>query len=329
MPTVTELFDGRDGPLEAGGQGNEGIQRRYVRRFRVITDDWRHGPMRVRTAPRIPRIGDIYEEADGTRDAGARCYAVEPETSEEPRQWFVTASYSTSEDDIGDIDKETGGAADANDPNNNAAEGPSNDGSGESGGDNPLARPSEIVYEPQQGTKIVTLGYSLDDLNLIAVGQVPLTASSGEPIDPPIEIPDSWAMLTITRNELEFYDTKVEQFTNTINSTAFLGFDVGKVRCAGISARSVTESNLRFWQVTYSFEIRKTHNVKFLDQGYYQLVGGNKERILDFGGGQLAAPWPLNGAGEELTPAEVTAGEFSYREYRVFEYADFTALNLP
>lgn len=162
MPTVTEIIDGRNALIEAGGRGNEGIQRRYVRKFRVILDNWTDGGLRAASAPGIPRVGEIYRDAGGSVDTGARCHAVEPESTSEGRQWLVTCSYSSSDSDIGDIDKETAGKADPNDPNNNSSDpGSGGGGSGQEGG--PLSKPAEITYSTQRVTKIAQFAEA--DLN--------------------------------------------------------------------------------------------------------------------------------------------------------------------
>lgn len=90
--SVREIWSGRQ-----GGEAEKG-ERTYQRTFRVFTDDTLDGPIQVRTALGIPRVGDPYITATEF-DAGSRCQNVEGAQSDDPNVWQVTATYSSKKED--------------------------------------------------------------------------------------------------------------------------------------------------------------------------------------------------------------------------------------
>lgn len=320
-PIVTEKHEGRGGSFEAGGNGNEGVQRRYTRVFQVLMDSILDGPLAVVQAEGIPRITDPYVEGDKV-DLGARCHSVEPQ--QEPlhrRVWTVTAAYSTDSDDIGDPDKEVS----PTDPEQQPGE---QGGAGQGqGGDDPLNQPADISWDSEQYTRPVDEAYNTD-----AGRTEQVTNSAGDAPTPPLEKDDNRPTLTITRNQRTFDPYLPIAYQDTVNEDSFFGFDPGQAKCQRISARTVHEKSKSFWSVTYVFAFRRDGwNVSFRDEGYFQVSGGERLQIFtdDDVPIPVSQPWPLNGAGGKLGAAAVAASSFFYRRYRIYDRKSFSALNLP
>lgn len=326
MPTVTEIIEARSANIEAGGSGSEGIQRRYSRQFRVWMDSWADSSLRVVICEGIPRIGDVYS-VGGTTDTGARCHRVDPQATEEPRQWTVTVEYSTSPNDIGDMLKEAGTSADPNNPADNSGDQGQGGGPGGSQANNPLAKPAQIVWGVERYTVAAQKAYKDVDSG---IQNVAVASAAGEPFDPPVEIDAGRLTLTITRNEPTFSQVTATLFQDRVNSDQFFEIGAGKVKCNGITGQSQEENGVQFWVVTYSFSIRLDGwYLVVLNQGFYEISGGNRVRIVDSNGDPVSAPVPLNAAGAKLTVAQVQAGSFTYRTFQVYEEREFSVLNLP
>lgn len=325
MPTVTEIT-GRNGPIETGGKGREGIKRTYVRRFRVRMDRWSDGPLRVLTAPGIPRLGETYAPPDGTIDTGARCHSVDPQDTDEPTVWTVTASYSNDPADIGDMQKEAGGAPDPNNPQDNSGD-QGQSGSGSQPND-PLAKPAQIVWSVDRYTKVAQ--FAIKDIDT-GKQDAALASAAGEPFDPLPEVDAGRLTLTITRNEPSFSQVTSALFQDKVNSDTFAGFGAGKVKCNGITGQSAEESGFSYYVVTYSFSMRDDGwRLKLLNQGMYEFAAGKRVRILDDKTKEpITSPVPLDANGAKLTVAAVQAGSFTFKNYQVYDEREFSVLNLP
>ena len=331
MPTVRERIEGREVENEAGGRGNEGVQRRYTRVFDVELDVWSGSNAQdiidAQLAEGVPRLGDPFTTGRHT-DLGARCHSVVPSSTAEPRFFVVTAQYSSSPSDFGEPEKEVGNAANEPGQNDNQKSDPNNPQSQDN--DDPLSRPAEISWSQGSYSEVITKATRVSDAGAETADQ-PVANSAGEPFDPPLEVEKSFLILTITRNQANFNQNAANSYTNATNSDTFFGFEAGKVKCKGISGISVFEKNRHFWRATYVFEIRESWDYELLDAGYWEIVGGNRLPIPFNNGRPLPAPWPLDGAGAKLTAAQVQAGDsFKYRKFRVAgSRKAFSVLNLP
>jgi hypothetical protein len=314
---VLETFEGRGAQITAGGNNREGIKRTYKRRFQVVLVNAADGPLGAVLSLGIPRIGDPYVSGN-VADLGARCHDVSPESTDEPRQFFVVASYSSDPKDFGDPNKETKGAKDPNDPKDKDS-------------NNPLQKPAVIEWGEGQYTEVVQKATLVQgeadggDQDNQAVAN-----SAGEPFDPPLEVERSFLTLTITRNQADFDPQQASGHKNAFNDDDFFGFEAGKVKCKSITARTMFEQGQSFYEVRYFFEIRESWDYVFLDAGYWEIVDGKKKEIQLKNGRPVPAPWPLNGAGHAMTEGDVQAGaNLQYRTFRVADKKSFDALNLP
>lgn len=327
--TVREQIDGREAEFETGGKGNEGVQRRYTRRFQVTLDTWGSNGQDLIDAvlaTGIPRLGDPFTTGRHT-DLGSRCFSVVPSATEEPRVFLVTAQYSNQPSDFGEPEKEVGNAANEPGQNENKPSDPNNPNSQE--GDDPLSRPAEIEWGEGQYSEVIHKA-TLVTAGVAAANTTAVCNSAGEPFDPPLEIERTFLTLRITRNQANFDQNKAQSFKSQMNSDTFFGFEAGKCKCKSITATNQYEKGRHFWRVTYFFEIRDSWDYEILDAGYWELVGGERVEIKFPNGRPLSAPWPLDGAGAKLTVAQVQAGNaMQYRTYRVGEQKGFAGLNLP
>lgn len=83
-----EIHEGRLGPIETG-------KRTYTRVWGVTTSSATDGPIQVREATGIPRLGDAYlTSSEG--DAGAVVKKVDPQPTDNPKLWHVRVEYDSS-----------------------------------------------------------------------------------------------------------------------------------------------------------------------------------------------------------------------------------------
>ena len=345
MVAVREQIDGREVDFSSGGLDNEGVVRKYVRRFQVELDTWStlttpkgQDLIDAVLAPGIPRIGDPFTTGRHT-DLGARCSSVRPIATAEPRFVNITCEYSNNPRDFGVPTREVGNAA--NEPaqngqpssNENQKTDPNNPQAAES--DDPLSRPPEISWGEETYTERVEKTTLVTDINAGADGlkdDQPVANSAGEEFDPGLEIDMSRLTLTIVRNQAKFDHEKMQGFFGKLNSDTFFNFASGMVRCKSITAQNSYEKGKEFWRATYSFVIRDDWDYQILDAGYWDLsgAGAKKKEIQLENGRPTPVPFPLDGNGIALTDAQVAARtNFKYRRFRVFTYRSFSQLRLP
>lgn len=309
MASVEEIWTGRAGSAETGGKGNEGIQRRYTRCFRVITDSVVYDSLAVMSITGVPRLFDQYVTTLVV-DLGARCHSVSARQTDEPRIWEVDAQYSTSPSDIGEKQKEDNKGAD---------------------GKTPTQKPAEISYGSERYTKVIKRATRIGDTGDIP--NAPIASSAGEEFDPPIEIDDTRPTLTITRNEAAFDSSMPSQYCDKLNSDPFFGFAAGQVKCMSITAVTQHDQDQDFWKVTYLFHVRPVDpgwNVKILDAGFWEInQATNKRTLIRARNRPVPAPWPLDAQGHALSEAAVQADSVFFREYRVYNKTAFAPLALP
>ncbi len=259
---VTEVEEIWDGRRMAY---DDQAERTYVRSFRVLTDDAQTAQLSVLFATGIPQRFDTYADPDGNVDLAAFVQELTAEQEQDdPQVWVVRATYSSklTQPDFG--------------------------------ADDPLSRPTEIEFDSVKVTRPLTID---------AAG-VNVLNSAGDPFDPPIETEECRFTIVLTRNLLAFDYSAASAYVNSINSDAWFGFAAAEVKCTGIKARRIFEKALFYWQVTFTFEAKPggSWNLTVLDIGYYQIVNGSRQLILDKFGAALTSPAALNGQGQQVPP---------------------------
>lgn len=131
---------------------------------------------------------------------------------------------------------------------------------------NPLARPTKYRYSSQAFQTIAEKD---------AFGAAILN-SSGEQFDPPLQIDDSRAVVTVTRNVAYFDAGMVREWTNAVNRDTFGPFKRRTVKIAGINADGPNfENEIQFWEQSIEFHIRfDGWRASVLDCGRNILVNG-------------------------------------------------------
>lgn len=152
--------------------------------------------------------------------------------------------------------------------------------------------------------------------------------SAGDPFDPPVTSDDSRLVLTFTRNEL-FYDIELADLVrDTINESAWRGFDTGTVKASAPRASRQYHPRIGwFWRVTYVFHLNRDGWDKVvLDAGMRKKVTGGQAVILTKDGAPVASPVPLNGSGNQLAdgadPVWLTFATYRAIDFSIFNLDD-------
>lgn len=168
----------------------------------------------------------------------------------------------------------------------------------------------------------------------------PIVNTAGVPYDPPIEIPSENIIYHFERNEATYFESRVVQFLNKLNSSSYVGKNPRTVRCRRFEGEPKTEKGFRFFTVNYEFEFNwfgydpnpLSRGVLQIDEAVFQSTGDIRHvRIKDVHGRDVTSPVPLDGDGYALTPDSVLNNPnlLSYQTFEVQEEADFGQLNLP
>lgn len=285
--SVNEVWMGRQGEIAEKGE------RTYSRAFRVITSGTTIEAAEVLLATGIPRRYDVYASQNGDIDTTAYCHRVSARQEDDPVVWMVEAQYSTKVEQEDKADE------------------------------HPLQRAAEIEWGSNKFTR------PLERAN----DGSPVRNSAGDAFDPPPEIEDVRLTLKIARNQVDFSPDVIVIYEGAVNDDLWFGFLPGEVRCTGIGAKSAHEKGISFWQVTYSFEMRinflsrdnTAWAFKILDQGFTEVVSGERKRILDKFGAPVQNAAMLDGAGAKLA----IGGTPVFRTFYAYANQTFANLQLP
>jgi hypothetical protein len=282
---VREIWEGRR------GKADDKTDREYVRTFRVVTNSNLDGPLTIRMTSGVPKVWDMYADANGAIDTGSFCREVEVrQDNRAPFVWLVECRYSSR------------------------VEPPKDE-------DNPLLKPAEIEWDTTKFT------YATD---ADAEGNA-MTTSSGETFDPGYEHEDFRLSLKITRNQLIFDPIAIIIYEGAVNSDPWFGFEIGEVLCKKVRGVSQNEKGFVFWKASYEFDIKteglESWTWRPLDQGFFELNNAGKQVLmrdhLTFQ--PLPKPALLNGAGKRLA----VGGKPFFHKFYVKDGAPFALLNLP
>jgi hypothetical protein len=243
--SCNEIHRGREAEAEYG-QG-----RRFVRYWRVRTNDDTDGPYIVGSHPAIPLLGMPYYVKPGEADARAFVTSIRPQQDDaDPRLWVVTVSYDSVATAAGGGSGEPGGGGAS--PQNRP--------------ENPLDRPVEWqmswVEEQRAFTK---------DLD----GR-PYRNAAKHYFEPPRTRPHTLARITATKNYASFGYTQAKSYFNKVNSAAWKGFAKHEVKVEHVSLRSAFENGMGYVQATWSFLIDPDLWIptRILNRGPFYLSAG-------------------------------------------------------
>lgn len=245
------------------GERAEGRQRTasadeitYQRVFVVQSSADNIGARAVSFCSGLPFLGHAYA-TDVENDPLVRCISRSASPIDKHRRlWEVTCNYSSKHDDQ-DPDEENGEEEQLE------------------------FEPPEVSLTFTRKTRAITGAATVTDsygaVGINAFGGV--TTSAGEPFDPPAEEEIFLPVLTIARNEINANFALWNDYTNSVNSVAFLGAEPRTVRLA-VEARKQYKKNLRYYRVQYVCEFDDlTWDLQLLDIGTWYLEAGDAGAI--------------------------------------------------
>lgn len=192
--------------------------------------------------------------------------------------------------------------------------------------EDPTERPAEIRVSSESYQK--ALIYDRDGYAIVN--------SAGDPFDPPPEIDERRAVITITKNRPSYSLTTQEEYDGSVNSDTYLGFDPGTLRI-DLSADTGYENGVYFWKVTANVKInRKVPRppppfptgddfggwaLEVYDAGYRTSDGSH---IMDGKGNAVTSPAFLD-EGLEMSPGDDPT-VLRFEVYREKAFADLELL---
>jgi hypothetical protein len=318
---VNELWDGRS------GQDTFTKRRTFSRVYEVLCDSPLDNAAVAGGTAFLPRLGYPYPN-----DPAAIVVAVKPQQDgDNPLRWLVTIDYDT-QPDIPSSQQAS------QQPNGGQEQQP------QQVPENPLNRPPVWKYSYQQTTEVVasanrevskrtfnTVNGRVDfdhPIDTVVTVGGPVVNSAGLPFDPPATIEVSRPIVTVTHNLAAFDHSAFDDLQDAVNSVGWWGLNPRCARCIGLEATSAYENGVSFWQVTYTFAVKRdTWDVRILDCGYsekYDSGGGvfKQRKIKDAWGREATEPVPLDGNGAKLAVGQPPV----YMVFRVYRERDFNEL---
>lgn len=283
--------------VSVSGSFDNGI-RKYTRTYLVTTDQTSCGPGQIATF--APGYWGDYWVHGSEVDVWARLKTKTATCMGDGTGgflWTVVCEYDSSP-----AGKSEGGAdpSTASEPAVTAQQSPPD-------------RPWTIEVGSTKTSKILTTDinddpilYKKADGTIVNASTKSITNSSGQPFDPPVEMPAFHGTLTIGLFKSISSDNfvNVKTYTNRINSTTFLGFTAGSLLVTEYKLTSQYEQGSYFWHKHVTLEIHpETWNpVQVLDAGTMWKESGSKplQAILDKSGNPVTSPVPLDGLGKPL-----------------------------
>lgn len=308
MPVISvrESWEGR--------QGSDSFKRRrtYTRTYEVFTSSPYDGPEIVGSCPLLPRLGFPHPN-----DLAAIVQSIKPsQDSSDPQRWLVSVDYDTE----CDIDSEKQDPKDVD--------------------ENPLNRPPVFKFSFQQVSEVTADSQDYDLTTGLLTGRnKPIRNSAKLPFDPPLTIEVSRPVVTVTVNRAVWSLDDAIQLQDAVNDKPWQNLNARVARCIGVEAGSKFENKIRYWEVQYSFALKRdTWDIRLLDAGFAELIpssveesiGGNPAlviperyvKITDAFGREATEPVPLNGSGRKLRPGDPAV----FRVFRVYKERDFSTL---
>jgi len=157
--------------------------------------------------------------------------------------------------------------------------------------DNPLNEPPDITFSST----------SVDGPVDEDIDGDPIQTINGEPIHG-VTMPFADMEANITKNILTFNPVSIYVYTNAVNSTTFMGFPPGVVRCSKVSAKQVITEQLSYWTVSVTVQFRKPVNTTD-EKSWWKRVRheGLKVKVVDPDSGLDTYPPVLDENGKEIT----------------------------
>ena len=290
--SCNEIKNGRTGELNADQS------RRWVRTFRVVTDDDTDGPATVLFAAGLPSLGDTYDTGTESDPLASLKSMVPTQDEADARLWLVECTYDTK----ADATAQSGG------------------GSGTPGGggaspqnrpENPLDRPAEWRAGSVKVKKAVMSDKDNADVK----------NSAGLFYNPGYEVDRALGQITVTKNYSSKPFKDALDLIEKVNDAVWYGFAAKTVKIDGLDIQSAYENGVSYVRVTWTllYDPDGWSPTRILDRGPYYLVGGVVTYDVD-ANGVVTPDVLLDGAG----------GKSAVPTYNLFRFHDTTSFaNIP
>lgn len=191
--------------------------------------------------------------------------------------------------------------------------------------ENPTLRPPDISWsgESVEIALVKDYDFTADEPNAGS----PILNSANEAFDPPPTTTEELLILNYSRNVISIDPVARVGQKNKTNSLTWFGFDPNVAKLADWNANLQFENNVSFWRETFVIKIAKRDYFWWfnpLDQGFFRIVGGERQLILDSAGRALQAPTLLDGTGGELPVGDDPV----FLSFVILGSFDFNTLNL-
>lgn len=282
-----ETFEGR-----SGNQQLEKFTRKYTRTYNVRVNSVADTAVTVLGALLLPPLGSAFPG-----DPLAICINRSARSDSSTQYiWRVQCEYSS---EAPDPDKQD---------------------------ENPLLRPTEFKISTEKQKE----GIDAD------INGNKLVNSAGDPFLPPIERDGTLIKLTATKNLAiaAFNSATALEYVDKVNDDTWQGFPPFSVKLESVEASQKWESNMTFWATTWNFSVKMTREddawiggwspIRILDQGYHELVDGERRAISEQLGRAKSTPTLLDGNGAVLPEEDDPV----FLEFELYEQKDFDTLPL-
>lgn len=297
--------------------------REYTRTWRVRVTDHKDDPIAATITSVLPPPGSPYTAANDAKDLGAalRKYKIR-QWLDDPNEYRATAFYSNTRSPNASPDNpfdfHTGGGTQTGDAKEL----------------DPLLRPPVINWGSLRFQRALPKDRT---------GKAFVNSAGQRFFNQPLA-DRTHKVLSITRNEASYnvldkssYEDKVNNVNWTLGGVLNTTFGPGKAKCEHITAAGRSELKKFFWEINYLFHIITDDDawdkIEVLDEGMYQrdeLGDGKLKLIVDpLTKSPVTSPVPLNLKGLVLPDADWKAGNYKYRDFRLYSYKDFNLLALP
>jgi hypothetical protein len=167
---------------------------------------------------------------------------------------------------------------------------------------------------------------------------VPILNKAGDPFDPPLIIPLTIPIATVTRPLASFDPSWIADFQDHVNDSEWMGYEAGTVRCKSVTADRIHDNDWGWiWMQTLTFSFRPKVAAddgtvlvdgwasKVLNAGVRQLDGSTVKQIL-IDGSPASSPVALTSSGA-YDPSDASVP--NYLTFNTLPTANFDGFGLP
>ena len=163
-------------------------------------------------------------------------------------------------------------------------------------------------------------------------GDAVVNAANQPFVEPPVTRTRSRIRWTFTRHESTTdaaFDTVMETYVDTVNSTTFIGKTAGTVYCEDITAERVYKNGTEYKLATYVFlHDPDGFDATPMNAGYLELNdAGDLVKIMDSNEEPVTSPYPLDADGKKIPHADLP-GDINFLTFVRYPSANHTALGL-